>query len=96
MVAPMFWQKMELRELLLPLLRADLTLVETYAHTPHCPCPARPRLSWVSQADLVAWRIQVSSDIRVQLFEGDYFYLNHAPQPLLQAIGTRSSENQKI
>jgi surfactin synthase thioesterase subunit len=40
--------------------------------------------------------VQLSSDIRVQLFEGDHFYLNHAPQPLLQAIGTRLSENQKI
>jgi surfactin synthase thioesterase subunit len=42
MAASMLWQKVELRELLLPLLRADLTLVETYAHTPTLPLPCAP------------------------------------------------------
>ena len=38
-IPAMLWQEAELRALLLPLLRADLTLVETYTYTPAPPLP---------------------------------------------------------
>jgi medium-chain acyl-[acyl-carrier-protein] hydrolase len=95
------WQNPELRALLLPQLRADLALVETYAHA-HAPAPPLPcaltacggqqdRL--VDRASLAAWRSQVRDDISVHMFEGDHFYLNQSPQPLLQAIGTSLGES---
>ena len=88
------WQEAELRALLLPQLRADLSVVETYAHTPAPPLPCAltacggTQDSLVDRASLAAWRSQVRDDISVRMFEGDHFYLNHSPQPLLQAIGT--------
>lgn len=100
-IPAMLWQEAELRALLLPLLRADLTLVETYTYTPAPPLPCAltafggTRDKQVGQADLAAWRTQVQDDLHVQRFEGDHFYLNYSPQPLLQAIGTALSEGPR-
>ncbi|MFM8332782.1 MAG: thioesterase II family protein [Candidatus Methylumidiphilus sp.] len=91
-IPQMLWQEPELRALLLPQLRADLAVVETYAPAPAepLPCPLRAFCGkqdhCVDGASLAAWRSLVRDDITVQMFDGDHFYLNNAPQPLLQAI----------
>lgn len=84
----------ELRALFVPLLRADMTLVETYQYR------ARPALScplvalggavdpFVSPAELQAWPQLTQADFAVHFFPGGHFYLNEQMQPLLATIAS--------
>jgi medium-chain acyl-[acyl-carrier-protein] hydrolase len=98
-IPAMLWQEAELRELLLPQLRADLTLVETYAHAPSPPLPCALTAfggtadQHVGRTSLAAWRDHVRDDISVQMFAGGHFYLNDSPRPLLHAIATSLGES---
>lgn len=89
----------ELMEILLPLLRADFTLVETYVYTPadplECAISAFGGLQddEVSRNQLSAWQDQTLGSFRLQMFAGDHFFL-HGPGPrasMLQIIGTTLS-----
>lgn len=72
----------ELMELLLPMLRADFAIVETYEHTPDqpLPCPISvfgglndPK---VRAADLDAWRRHTRGEFALHMFEGDHQFIN--------------------
>lgn len=82
----------ELMGLMLPALRADFTLAETYRLTPGDPLDvpvsaygglADPE---VSRADLAAWRAQTSSTFSVRMFPGDHFYLHTVRDRLLRSV----------
>lgn len=82
----------ELLELVLPILRADFALVETYAHQPADPlsCPVSafgglndPR---VSRADLDAWRAHAGGAFALRMFPGDHFFIRSAESLILQYI----------
>lgn len=84
----------EAQELFLPALRADLELLETYAHTPgvllECPIfafggKADPE---VTSEDLLRWREQTQHAFRVELFPGGHFYLYELQDSFLQALNT--------
>ncbi len=86
------WQDKELRALVLPTMRADMTLLETYRQPsmPPLPCPIAcfwgrhdPHLNLEGMA---AWQQLTSGSFRTQLFDGDHFYLKQQPQLLLNAI----------
>lgn len=71
----------ELLDLVLPILRADFTLVETYFHTPKAPldCPISifgglqdPE---TTVEGLEAWQAQTSCDTALHLFPGDHFFM---------------------
>jgi medium-chain acyl-[acyl-carrier-protein] hydrolase len=85
-------QHAELVELLLPVLRADLTAVETYTYTDGeplgCPISAFGGLQDrnASRAQLAAWGEQTRHSFSLEMFPGDHFFLNNAPVPLLRAI----------
>lgn len=92
----------ELRELFMPLLRADFALVETYQYTerPALPCPlvalggeADPR---ASPAELRAWQSLTQVSFTLRMFQGDHFYFNQQPLPLLQTIAQILSATQPI
>jgi len=76
----------ELMEIMLPILRADFALYETYLYSIepplNCPISAFGGLqdSKVSESDLGAWRAQTSVSFSLQMFPGDHFFLK---QPLL-------------
>lgn len=76
-------QNAELLELLFPLLRADFELVETYKFRNHAPlkCPISAfggsDDEEVSIDDLKAWRRQTVSDFKLNILEGDHFFINH-------------------
>jgi acyl transferase domain-containing protein/surfactin synthase thioesterase subunit len=85
-------QNSELMQRLLPTLRADFALLETYVYTNEPPlnCPIAtfggtqdPR---VSREDLAAWRDQTQQSFTLQLLPGDHFFLLQNRQLLLQAI----------
>jgi surfactin synthase thioesterase subunit len=83
----------ELLELVLPVLRADFALCETYRYFPDQPldCPISafggtedPR---VGPALLAAWGFQTRAAFELRLFGGDHFYLRPHQAALLEAIG---------
>ena len=85
----------ELMELILPTLRADFAVIETYVYTPEplldCPITAFGGLEdgKVSYDDLEAWREQTNADFSLQMFPGDHFYIHSAQPLLLQALSRK-------
>jgi len=79
----------ELMEIMLPLLRADFALYETYVYSSeaplNCPISAFGGLldHSVNDSDLEAWRAQTSMFFSLRMFPGDHFFLN---QPLLLPV----------
>ena len=82
----------ELMQLLLPLLRADLALHETYVYVPDdpldCPISAFGGLKdqQVCRDDLAAWRDQTYGAFTLHMLPGDHFFLRSARGFLLRAI----------
>jgi len=74
----------ELMELMLPLLRADFSVVETYDYRPGVPldCPLTVfgglRDAEVSREQLDAWREQTTGEFALRMLPGDHFFLNDA------------------
>lgn len=85
----------ELIELLIPVLRADFTLLETYTYQTEpllaCPVTVLGGLgdSKVDCPALEAWRVQTSAEFSLQLFPGDHFFLHTAQADLLPALASR-------
>ncbi|MFF6995678.1 thioesterase II family protein [Streptomyces sp. NPDC008313] len=86
----------ELRELLLPPLRADYRLIETYR--PAAPAPLRsPITAYVGTDDhgcvrehVLAWaELTTSGDFTLRAFEGDHFYLVPREDELLADVARR-------
>lgn len=82
----------EFRQLFLPLLRADFSVVETYQYTVRSPLPCPiialggaddPR---AAQAELQAWQPLTRANFALHLFPGGHFYLNDQLQPLLATV----------
>lgn len=82
----------ELMELMMPLLRADFSVVETYEYEPGPPLDC-PILAFggtedpsVSQEQVEGWRAQTTSLFRLWMIPGDHFFLNSAADLLLQRL----------
>ncbi len=71
---------------MLPLLRADFALYETYAYSiePHLNCPISAfgglQDHRVNNSNLESWRAQTGVSFSLRMFLGDHFFLK---QPLL-------------
>lgn len=84
----------ELMRLLLPTLKADCTVTETYTYTDrpplNCPISAFGGLQdhLLSRDDLDGWRQQTTASFSLRMFPGDHFFLQTA-QPLLLQILSR-------
>jgi medium-chain acyl-[acyl-carrier-protein] hydrolase len=82
----------ELRELLLPILRADFAVCETYAYTAEepldCPISAFGGLAdrEVPGEDLDAWRVQTRGAFTLRMFPGDHFFLQTAQPFVLRSV----------
>ena len=101
-VPALLFEDAELRELFVPLLRADLTLVETYNYqdTAPLPCPivalggqTDPR---ASQQDLTAWQRLTTRDFKLHMLPGGHFYLNQQVQPLLEILTRHLGSNGQV
>ena len=85
-------REQELMQLLLPMLRADITLKETYQYTPG------PRLncsistfggrqdSSVTTDDLDAWRGQTSGAFKLRMFPGGHFFIHNERRDFLPTV----------
>jgi len=78
--------------IMLPVLRADLAVYETYVYLPErplaCSISSYGGLSdqRVSRDDLEAWRSQTSASFSLTMLAGDHFFLNASRPLLLQAL----------
>lgn len=90
---PELFAEEELLDLVLPTLRADMAVYETYVYQPRkalsCPlivCGGRDDLR-VTPSQLEAWREQAAGHFEFHLFSGDHFYLNGALPQITNLIG---------
>lgn len=85
-------QNEELMKLMLPILRADFELCDTYDYTQEEPLPV-PITAYgglqdveVSRDQLSGWREQTSGQFTMRMFPGDHFYLHSARALLMQTL----------
>lgn len=86
-------QTPELLGALVPMLRADFEMLETYVAADEPP-PAVPIAAYGGAADdevppdkLAAWSEATSGGFSMQFFPGDHFFLKTSLDPLLAAVG---------
>ena len=82
----------ELMSLILPILRADLTVHETYATTPEAPLDLPITAlggledDHATRADLEGWRAHTTRAFLLRMFPGGHFFVNTQRTPLLGAV----------
>jgi medium-chain acyl-[acyl-carrier-protein] hydrolase len=82
----------ELMELMLPVLRADFALCETYTYRAEKPlaCPISAfggvHDGAIKPDDLEAWQEQTSGGFSLRLFPGDHFYIQRTCAVLIQTV----------
>jgi medium-chain acyl-[acyl-carrier-protein] hydrolase len=88
-------EETELLNLVLPTIRRDLEATET--HVCAAGAPLRCPLSvfggaddWLAPSDrLQSWGVHTTGVCRVDVFEGDHFFVNSARRQLLEALSVR-------
>lgn len=86
------WQHEELVKVLLPYLRADFEIIDTYDYQPDEPLSI-PFTVYGGQQDrkikperLGAWREQTTKTCVVRIFPGDHFFLHSSRKQLLATL----------
>jgi medium-chain acyl-[acyl-carrier-protein] hydrolase len=88
-------EDLELRALLIPTLRADIQIFETYRYSIEKPlsCPivafGGTRDQLVGISGLRAWSEHSTNSFRLEMIDGDHFFLNSAREDLLDGIRSR-------
>jgi medium-chain acyl-[acyl-carrier-protein] hydrolase len=90
----------ELLSLILPLLRADFELCQTYRYTPDLPlnCPITAfggTEDHVGREELEAWREQTTASFALRMFPGDHFFLHGAESKILEIVAQKLSPEQR-
>ncbi|HEY0474886.1 MAG TPA: alpha/beta fold hydrolase [Kribbella sp.] len=84
-------------DLLLPMIRSDFKLAETYRFSPQPPlrCPVSAfggrADDEVSDGDLKAWSHHTTGPFEVHLLSGDHFFVNSSRATLLQLVRSKLS-----
>jgi medium-chain acyl-[acyl-carrier-protein] hydrolase len=82
----------ELMQMMLPLLRADFEMIETYVYSdaPPLGCPITAfgglRDPEVGREHLEAWREQTAGAFSVRIFDGDHFFIHRLESLLLREL----------
>lgn len=82
----------DVRACMLPLLRADFAVCETYVHEPDAPldCPifavGGAQDPYVTRRELEGWREHTRAEFALRLVSGGHFYLHTARSSLLQHL----------
>lgn len=85
-------QNSELMKVLLPTLRADFAIHETYVYSSGVPltCPISAfggiKDLEVKSNDLNLWQEQTVNNFKLKMFQGDHFYINNNDEGLINAI----------
>ncbi|HEY6565682.1 MAG TPA: alpha/beta fold hydrolase, partial [Pirellulaceae bacterium] len=87
--------EIQLMRMLLPTLRADIEIMETYGFEEREPLPCPLSVfggtddARVSRVRLEAWRAQTRAAFSCRLFPGGHFFVQQHPEPLIRAIADR-------
>jgi medium-chain acyl-[acyl-carrier-protein] hydrolase len=82
----------ELMEILLPILRADFAVLETYTYTHKAPlnCPISVfgglQDQEIELKELEAWREQTLNSFSLKMFSGNHFFIHSSQSFLLQEL----------
>ena len=82
----------EVMQIMLPVLRADFAVFETYAYSAEPPLDCAISVFGglqdvrVSRGDLDAWRDQTTAAFSLRMFPGDHFFLNPTAPVFLQTL----------
>lgn len=81
----------EIRSVFVPLLRADIEMIETYEYQDGAPldCPISVfggLTDRITHDELAAWQAQTRHPVGVRQFDGGHFFIQTNPSPLLSAI----------
>lgn len=82
----------ELMQILLPVLRADFAVCETYVYSAEEPLELPLSVFGsdhdpeVNREELEAWRSQTTGSINLRVFEGNHFFLHPMRSALTEAI----------
>lgn len=82
----------EILDLMLPTIRADFTVCETYTYTPAPPfdCPITvfggADDPIVDRDKLAEWQVHTSQDFRLYVFPGKHFFIQHFNTLVLQKV----------
>lgn len=85
-------QNKDLMQLVLPTLRADFAICETYHYISRDPLPCAISAlgglqdKHISRDDLLAWRHETRGSFTLRFFPGDHFFLHNAREQLLRAL----------
>lgn len=87
----------DLMELMLPILRADFSICDTYEYSQAAPldCPISAfgglQDAGVSRRNLEAWREQTSASFTARMLPGNHFFLHSNETLLLNVLATQLS-----
>ena len=82
----------ELRQLMLPILRADFAVFQTYEYSPESPLESSITAyggvedTEVSREHLDAWKEQTTSSFKLQMLPSDHFFIHSSQATLLQNL----------
>lgn len=85
----------ELMALLLPVIRADFSLLSRHQYQPAQPLPtpitvlAGRNDSHTHAEGLSAWQAQTTLPLEIRWFEGDHFFIRHCVREVLDVVLTR-------
>jgi medium-chain acyl-[acyl-carrier-protein] hydrolase len=91
-IPPAILAEPELLDLLLPIVRADFKMIESYHYHEDAPFDCSLRVfggtqdEWAHPHELSAWQTQTRRPLGVQLFAGGHFYLQDVLPQLLAAV----------
>ncbi|MFN0165014.1 MAG: thioesterase II family protein [Bryobacteraceae bacterium] len=86
------WDNPEYMKLVLPTIRADFSICETYRYYAEYPleCPisafGADQDRKVRRQDVIGWRNETQGGFQVRIFPGDHFFLKNSRKGLLEAI----------
>jgi medium-chain acyl-[acyl-carrier-protein] hydrolase len=87
-----FFESPEIQNVLLPLLRADLEIIDTYEYVAEAPlaCAIKvyggERDTHAPPDSLVAWELQTSAKCTLQTFSGDHFFIQSQKMEFLRSL----------
>ena len=99
---PEILEHRELMDLVLPAIRADFSLGETYRYLPSHPLNipitvlAGKLDEHILLEELQEWRKETTNECRVQWFEGDHFYINAEKQGVLEVLKAELADIQYV
>ncbi len=87
-----FFEHPEIQNALLPLLRADFEITDTYDYVPESPlaCPITiyggDRDELATQEQLAPWKQETLTDYRCEVFAGDHFFIQSHKADFLRIL----------